>query len=80
MHLQVKAVDNGRPQKDAECQIIFTVVTVPTETSNPPQFTQNGVKATVMENDDVGHMVALLLARDNDSSVWYGITGRKNRK
>ena len=75
LYVQVKAVDNGRPQKKAKCQVLFTVVATQQESSNPPHFEQKGVMATVMENDDVGHLVAIMVAKDNDSSVWYAISG-----
>ena len=74
---QVEAVDNGRPQNRASARVIFDVVERPRTSPNPPRFTQEGVEATVMENDVIGHLVTLMSAEDADGDkLWYSITGK----
>ena len=73
---QIKAVDNGRPQKRQSARVIFTIVACPNTSVASPAFHQEGVSAQVMESDSVGHMVAIMSAEDRDSTkLWYSITG-----
>ena len=73
---QIKAVDNGRPQLKETCRVLFTVVERPLQSPSRPRFADGARRVTVMESDQVGHMVALVTADDADGDkIWYSIMG-----
>ncbi len=75
--LQIKAVDNGRPQLKETCRVLFTVVERPLQSPSRPRFEDGARRVTVMESDQVGHMVALVSANDADGDkIWYSIIGK----
>ena len=75
--LQVKAVDNGRPQQSNTARLMFTVLSSPATSAHPPKFVSGHQYAHVMENAQVGHMVQLMSAEDEDGDkLWYSITGK----
>lgn len=74
--LKVKAVDNGWPQLNATTRVILTMMDIPTASANPPKFETGEVQVSLMESDEIGHLVSLLSASDADNDkIWYFITG-----
>lgn len=73
----MKAADDGRPQLNGTTRVILTVMDVPTVSANPPKFNTDGVRVLLMESDEIGHLVSLLSAHDDDANdkLWYFITG-----
>lgn len=73
----MKAVDDGRPPLNGTARVILTVMDVPTASANPPKFNTDGVRVLLMESDEIGHLVCLLSAHDDDANdkLWYFITG-----
>lgn len=55
----------------------MNVVAVPKTSDNPPVITRGDQHINVMESDEVGRMVMLIDAKDNDGDqLWYAITGK----
>ena len=51
----------------------------PLQSPSRPRFLETGKRVTVMESDEVGHMVALISAEDADGDkIWYSIIGEIN--
>ncbi|CAH1776950.1 unnamed protein product [Owenia fusiformis] len=74
--IAIKATDNGRPQKRSSSRVIMTVVARPEESPMLPQFVNPNQRNKMMENDDIGAMVCIMSAKDEDSDkLWYSITG-----
>lgn len=49
---------------------------IPTASANPPKFETGEVQVSLMESDEIGHLVSLLSASDADNDkIWYFITG-----
>ncbi|XP_014676997.1 PREDICTED: LOW QUALITY PROTEIN: protocadherin Fat 1-like, partial [Priapulus caudatus] len=73
----VKALDNGRPQLKASVRVLIQVMDAPTALSpHAPVVAATNVSVTVMENDRVGQLVAIVEAADEDyDQLWYSITG-----
>ncbi len=73
----MRAIDNGRPQQKMNARVLFTVVEGLTESPNPPQFVDSGVRVSVTENDAIGHLVRIMSAEDPDGGkIWYSIVGK----
>jgi len=56
---------------------MISVVDLPSASSSVPYFVSNfSAAVTLMENDDVGHMVCIVSATDADGDkLWYYIVG-----
>ena len=75
--LQIKAVDNGRPQKSSTCRLHIEWIPkpeLPTDVA-PLLFEESPFSFSVMESDPVAHMVGVVATESSDVSVWFEITG-----
>lgn len=73
--LLVKASDQGEPSLSATTKVQLHVVARPMGSLHPPKIKEMDVSPTI-ENDKVGHMVAVVKAVDLDGDpLWYSITG-----
>ena len=73
----MRAVDKGRPPLRATTRIMISVVELPSSSNSVPHFVSNfSAPVTLMENDEVGHMVCIVAANDADGDMlWYYIVG-----
>lgn len=74
---QIRASDNGEPQRSHQTRVSVQVVEAPKESENPPVFKTNNQSVAVTESDEAGFLVALVQASDKDGdSLWYDILGK----
>ena len=75
--LQIKAVDNGRPQKSSTCRLHIEWIPKPEvqEDASPLVFEEAPFSFSVMESDPVAHMVGVITTETSDLPVWFEITG-----
>lgn len=74
---QIKAVDNGRPQKSSTCRLHIEWIPkpeLPTDAA-PLVFEESPFTFSVMESDPVAHMVGVVATESSDVPVWFEITG-----
>ncbi|XP_053978063.1 fat-like cadherin-related tumor suppressor homolog isoform X1 [Hylaeus volcanicus] len=72
--MMIRAADSGEPQRSHQTRVSVQVVEVPKESENPPVFKTNNQSVEVTESDEVGFLVALVQATDEDGdSLWYDI-------
>ncbi|XP_064636197.1 protocadherin Fat 1-like isoform X4 [Lineus longissimus] len=73
--INVRASDNGRPQRKSSVTVLIEVLERPSQSASPPLFKTRALSFTVMENDPVGHLICILSAEDKDSNqLWFDIT------
>lgn len=74
---QIKAVDNGRPQKSSTCRLHIEWIPKPVVAADaaPLQFEESPFTFSVMESDPVAHMVGVVATESSDIPVWFEITG-----
>ena len=74
---QIKAVDNGRPQKSATCRLHIEWIPKPvvSDDAAPLAFEETPYSFSVMESDPVSHMVGVITTESSDVPVWFEITG-----
>lgn len=73
---QVKATDGGTPAKSVTCRVSILVVPVPAKSKHPP-IVKTPQPTEITERDDVGYLVALIQASDQDNdTLWYDIVGK----
>lgn len=75
---QIKAVDNGRPQKSSTCRLHIEWIPkpeLPTDAA-PLLFEEAPFSFSVMESDPVAHMVGVIATEASDVPVWFEITGK----
>lgn len=73
--LQIKAVDNGRPQKSSTCRLHIEWIPKPEPNTIPLAFDEPFYSFSVMESDPVAHMVGVITMDSVDTPVWFEITG-----
>lgn len=73
--LQIKAVDNGRPQKSSTCRLHIEWIPKPEPSTVPLAFDEPFYSFSVMESDPVAHMVGVITMDSVDTPVWFEITG-----
>ncbi|KAL5013005.1 hypothetical protein ScPMuIL_011556 [Solemya velum] len=73
--LTLKATDNGKPQRrKSTARMNVRVIPRPQYTVNAPFIKNRQMRVTVMENDPVGTLVAVVEANDPDGDkLWYSI-------
>ncbi|XP_044594516.1 fat-like cadherin-related tumor suppressor homolog isoform X4 [Cotesia glomerata] len=72
--MMIRAADNGDPQRSHQTRVSVQVVELPKESKYPPIFKSINQIATVTESDQVGFLVALVQATDQDGdTLWYDI-------
>lgn len=74
MH-QIKAVDNGRPQKSATCRLHIEWIPKPEPSDAPLAFDEPFYSFSVMESDPVTHVVGFITMETVETPVWFEITG-----
>lgn len=74
---QIKAVDNGRPQKSSTCRLHIEWIPKPElpDDAAPLLFEESPFTFSVMESDPVAHMVGVVATESSDVPVWFEITG-----
>lgn len=74
---QIKAVDNGRPQKSSTCRLHIEWIPKPEVPADaaPLRFEEFPFIFSVMESDPVAHMVGVVATESSDVPVWFEITG-----
>lgn len=71
--IQVRASDQGSPQRWSACRIVVKAVPLPISSRHPPQLRRIN-PVTVTESDRIGFLVALIQATDRDNdTLWYDI-------
>lgn len=78
---QIRASDNGEPQRSHQTRVSVQVVEAPKESENAPVFKTNNQSVEITESDEAGFLVALVQATDKDGdSLWYDILGKRRPK
>lgn len=74
---QIKAVDNGRPQKSSTCRLHIEWIPKPEVPADAALllFEESPFIFSVMESDPVAHMVGVVATESSDVPVWFEITG-----
>lgn len=75
---QIKATDNGRPQKSSTARLHIEWIRRPLA-APPLQFDQPFYNFTVMENDKVSEIVGVVSLQQSSTTVWFDITGEGSR-
>lgn len=75
---QIKATDNGRPQKSSTARLHIEWIRRPLA-APPLQFDQPFYNFTVMENDKVSEIVGVVSLQQSSTTVWFDITGERSR-
>lgn len=74
--LQIKATDNGRPQKSATARLHIEWVRRPPAAALPLLFDESFYNFTVMENDKVAEIVGVVTLQLTDAPLWFDIAGK----
>lgn len=74
---QIKATDNGRPQKSSTARLHIEWIRRP-RAAPPLQFDQPFYNFTVMENDKVSEIVGVVSLQQSSTTVWFDITGERS--
>ncbi|XP_053598514.1 fat-like cadherin-related tumor suppressor homolog isoform X2 [Microplitis demolitor] len=78
--MMIRAADNGDPQRSHQTRVSVQVVELPKDSKYPPEFKSANQTATVTESDQVGFLVALVQATDQDGdTLWYDIVDGDKR-
>jgi protocadherin Fat 1/2/3 len=76
-NVQIRAQDNGQPQRSHTTRVAVQVVSVPHESPHPPQVKLPNQHVKITESDEEGYLVALIQASDEDGDfLWYDIVGK----
>ncbi|XP_064610099.1 protocadherin Fat 1-like isoform X2 [Liolophura sinensis] len=79
--VSIKAEDGGSPPRKSIARVRVEVLGRPDRSVHPPKFDRADMTVSVMEDDKLGSMVALLGATDDDhDKLWYNITGGNEEK
>lgn len=73
---QIKAVDNGRPQKSSTARLHIEWIKKPVPSPLPLTFDEAFYNFTVMESDKVMDMVGLLSVQPSNIPLWFDIIGK----
>lgn len=73
---QIKAVDNGRPQKSSTARLHIEWIKKPAPSPVPLTFDEAFYNFTVMESDKVSEMVGLLSVQPSNIPLWFDIVGK----
>lgn len=75
---QIKATDNGRPQKSSTARLHIEWIRRPPPSALPLLFDEPFYNFTVMENDKVAEIVGVVSMQRSSTPLWFDITGNKN--
>lgn len=73
---QIKAVDNGRPQKSSTTRLHIEWIPKPVPPTEPIYFEESFFSFTVMESDPVAHMIGVIAVEPLGTPLWFDITGK----
>lgn len=73
---QIKAVDNGRPQKSSTTRLHIEWIPKPIPPTEPIYFEEEFFSFTVMESDPVAHMIGVIAVEPLGVPLWFDITGK----
>uniref|UniRef100_A0A6I8R583 FAT atypical cadherin 1 n=1 Tax=Xenopus tropicalis TaxID=8364 RepID=A0A6I8R583_XENTR len=73
--LEIKAVDNGRPQKSSTTRLHIEWIAKPAPSAEPITFEEPSFSFSVMESDPVAHMIGVITTEPLGSPLWFDITG-----
>lgn len=73
---QIKAVDNGRPQKSSTTRLHIEWIPKPVPPTEPIYFEETFFSFTVMESDPVAHMIGVIAVEPLGTPLWFDITGK----
>lgn len=72
----MRATDNGSPQKNDTAHIAITAVAANPNSKHAPVIHNPNQQVQVTESDDVGYLVTLVQASDEDGDkLWFDIIG-----
>lgn len=74
--IQIKAVDNGRPQKSSTARLHIEWIKKPEPSSIPLSFDEPIHNFTVMENDRVNEIVGVVTVQPSNILLWFDIVGK----
>ncbi|KAK6637236.1 hypothetical protein RUM44_007650 [Polyplax serrata] len=71
---KIRASDNGTPQKNSTVRVSVTVISIKKDSEHPPLIDKPEQQVQVTESDEIGYLVALVQATDEDGDrIWYRI-------
>lgn len=73
---QIKAVDNGRPQKSSTARLHIEWIKKPAPSPVPLTFDEPFYNFTVMESDKVTEMVGVVSVQPSNIPLWFDIVGK----
>lgn len=73
---QIKAVDNGRPQKSSTVRLHIEWIKKPAPSPVPLTFDEPFYNFTVMESDKVTEMVGVVSVQPSNIPLWFDIVGK----
>lgn len=73
--VQIKATDNGRPQKSSTARLHIEWIRRPPASSLPLTFDEPFYNFTVMENDKVAEIVGVVSLQQSSTNLWFDIAG-----
>lgn len=74
---QIRALDQGSPQRSATTRVTVQVAPIPAESLHPPQIKTVDQQVQITESDKAKYLVALIQASDEDGDkLWFDIIGR----
>lgn len=76
LYVQIKATDNGRPQKSSTARLHIEWIRRPPALTLPLIFDEPFYNFTVMENDRVAEIVGVVSVQQSSTPLWFDITGK----
>lgn len=76
IHVQIKASDNGRPQKSSTARLHIEWIRRSPPLTLPLRFDEPFYNFTIMENDKMAEVVGVVSLQQNTVPVWFDITGK----
>lgn len=78
--IQIKAVDNGRPQKWSTTRLHIEWISKPKPSQEPISFEESFFTFTVMESDPVAHMIGVIAVEPPGTPLWFDIVGKRSSR
>lgn len=73
--MQIKAIDNGRPQKSSTARLHIEWIRRSPRSTLPLLFDEPIYNFTIMENDKVAEIVGVVSLQLSTAPLWFDITG-----
>lgn len=74
--LQIKAVDNGRPQKSSSARLHIEWIKKPPPSPTPLTFDEPYYNFTIMESDKVTEIVGVVTVQPSNIPLWFDVEGK----